>query len=848
MKFLQKKAEDRKREQDLVRKKMIEVQTACQNDTRLAQRIKYAEYLANCPIEKKHILYEAYSGRSISCSPYAIFKYLLSHRQFKNYVHIWVLGDFEDNTQMMLQYAGFENVKFVCRQSDEYLRYLATAEYLINNATFPAFFAKRKGQIYVNTWHGTPLKKMGYDIPGGRKGAGNVIRNFLLADYLISGNSVLTDMYRNAYKLDGIYEGEILEEGMPRSDSYFRADRAEVIQKLRECGVDIDPDKKIILYAPTWKGENFGKPNLDLRECFEAVESIRRHVDLDQYQILVKLHQIIYKYAKLQGGEFIPATMDTNELFAAVDVLITDYSSIFFDFLVTGRPILFYLPDLESYSDYRGVYFDVKELPGPIAANPEELGELVKELPETAKLCSEKYQRIRKLVCAKDDGRVCERIVGRIFQNRPSQGKIKCDRCDKIKLLFYGGVLVTNGIEHSFMTLLQQIDYEKFDVTVITRKGKDRLAEERIEHLPKEVRVLYHDISVSATAEEYARHQLIMEHGLDAGVRAPAAMYEREIRRMTGHAKFDYVIEFTGYSTYFSVLFSFFPGAKKLIWMHNNLKREIERGNQGGRDVGAALRVCFSAYPYMDWIVGCSKSVMEINRKNLGTEKTQKKFTYARNLVSYDRIIHEPKEPFYQQSDRDAYYIRQPAEGNPISVEIEALRMPRQDKVNFVTIGRLSPEKNQENLILAFAKLYRERPDIRLYILGEGMLREQLEAVVEKEGLEGIVNLVGILQAPFQFMKSCQCFILPSNYEGQPLVIQEARVLKLPIIVAEFDSVKDVLTENGQLLIGQDTDSIYEGMKSFLDGKVPAYEFDPRAYNREVYREFEKLFDVRGVK
>ena len=167
--------------------------------------------------------------------------------------------------------------------------------------------------------------------------------------------------------------------------------------------------------------------------------------------------------------------------------------------------------------------------------------------------------------------------------------------------------------------------------------------------------------------------------------------------------------------------------------------------------------------------------------------------------------------------------------------------MPDKNQINFVSMGRLSPEKNHENLILAFSRLYHENPNIRLYILGEGLLRPHLEEVIRKESMEGKVMLVGALENPFHFLKACQCFVLPSYYEGQPLVIQEARVLKLPIIVSKFSSVKDVLIENGQLMIEQDADSIYSGLKSYVEGKVPVYEFDAENYNKQVYPEFEQL-------
>ena len=98
----------------------------------------------------------------------------------------------------------------------------------MNNVTFPAYFTKKEGQIYVNTWHGIPLKHLGYDMPNGNVEVSNTVRNFLHTDYLISASPFLTEVYKYAYKMDNIYNGKIIEEGYPRLDILFRFSREDI--------------------------------------------------------------------------------------------------------------------------------------------------------------------------------------------------------------------------------------------------------------------------------------------------------------------------------------------------------------------------------------------------------------------------------------------------------------------------------------------------------------------------------------------------------------------------------------------------------------------------------------------
>ena len=525
-------------------------------------RTSYAEFVKEYQLRDKTILYEAFGGRGMICNPYALFQYLLEKEEYQDYTHIWVLEDFEDNRKQIEKYEQYPNVRFVKYKSKEYCKELATVKYLVNNVSFPSYFLKREGQVLIDTWHGTPLKNMGFDIPGGNISQGNTARNLFSADYIVSSGPYMTNTaYRNSYKMQDLYEGTVLEEGFPRNDKLFNCDREEVIRKLRDYGVEVEEGKKIILYAPTWRGEQYSRPDIDLQTVYKLLQTMESSVDTNEYQILIKLHQIVYHYMKeneLELGDaqakFIPAIMDTNEVLSVTDVLISDYSSIFYDFMLTGRPILFYVPDVENFEDYRGLYFGFDNLPGPTVSSPEKLGELLKNIPEVESSYREKYEKARAQISLQDDGNVCKRIAEVFLDGKEPVNPVYLDQTDKVKLLVYAGDFSESQETEAFYEFLDKVDYEHFDITLIGNGAKEEESSEKLDKLPKEVRVLYWKRSYAATDEEYVCHKKFMKSKKTEVPEMLLDFYRRELRRMLGMSEFDYAVVFTDMKKFFPVM------------------------------------------------------------------------------------------------------------------------------------------------------------------------------------------------------------------------------------------------------------------------------------------------------
>lgn len=532
----------------------------CKYEEKYPLRASYAGYVRECPIEEKTILYEAFGGRGMICNPYALFRYLMRQEKYRDYHHIWVIDDFDDNKKKMEEYADCPNVKFVKFKTKEYCKALATSKYLINNVSFPSYFLKREGQVYLNTWHGTPMKNMGFDIPGANVTQGNTAKNLLSADYILSSGPYMTDIaYRKSYKLQNLYDGTVLESGFPRNDVLFHCDRGEIIERLKQHGVNVEENKKIILYAPTWKGDKYSDPDTGVQEFYEVIHAAEKSMNTEEYQILVKPHQIVYHYMKKNqidvGGEinrFIPAVMDTNEILAVTDVLISDYSSIFYDFLATGRPMLFYVPDIGEFEQYRGLYFGVDRLPGPAVSTAQELGAFIGDIEGSVLPYKDRLAEMQKTICPRDDGSVCQRVAETVFDGCPEKNAVSLKNNEKPRLLVYAGTL-SEKERLAFKEFLDKTDLEKYDVTLIGDGADQEETAEFLNGLPEQIRVLYWKPSYPATGEEYVRYLDFMKEG-ETVPEELKGFFRREARRMTGGSRFDYAVTLTDHKKIFQVI------------------------------------------------------------------------------------------------------------------------------------------------------------------------------------------------------------------------------------------------------------------------------------------------------
>jgi CDP-glycerol glycerophosphotransferase len=356
-------------------------------------------------IQKGVVLFDSFNGKMIGDNPLDIFLELQKTRSDLEF--FWTTGP---NTKAP---EGATGVRF---ESKQWLDLLASAEYIVANTSLPWYFRKVQGQVYLQTWHGTPLKRLALDIPPGsltKSYLDTMDREAGFWDYLISPSPFCTEVLPRAFG----YKGKVLETGYPRNDrlkNHTPEDRARIRESL---GVT-DAKTVLILYAPTWRDyQRTATGNWDLVSYLEP--DIRLPEGL---QMMFRGHTNTHNVSSAKAaGTSLDVTRypDVTELYIAADVLITDFSSVMFDFSVTGKPIIFLAPDLERYRAERGFYFDFEtEAPGPILRTEAEVIETLGKLPETAKTFQSAYKHWQQKFNSLEDGKSSGRVIGAVWGTR----------------------------------------------------------------------------------------------------------------------------------------------------------------------------------------------------------------------------------------------------------------------------------------------------------------------------------------------------------------------------------------------------------------------------------------------
>lgn len=801
---------------------------------------QYAQLYHSTSIKPHQILYQVRDGKSITDSPYAIFLGLNAHETFSNYQHIWVVDHPDTLVFYQEKFKVFQNVSFVIKESNEYLKALTESEFLINNATFPAYFTKKPEQVYINTWHGTPLKHMGFDVKNNLKGSQNTMKNFLASDYMISPNAHTTNIFKYAFKLDGLYSGEILEIGYPRIDLTINTTANEAREYLAEhLNLKKNP---IILYCPTWRGKNVNDPENSLLNIFEEIKLLNQKLP---HQVLVKVHPFVYSKAKEMPElkpYLVPDFLDTNQLMPAVDLMITDYSSIFFDFLVTDKPIVFYVPDLDKYQNERGVYIDLCALPGPVADNIQDVITLVSNESYKDADVQEKYAKFKHNFVNYENGSVTERLIESVFLNQQDTSSKNASHHQKEKILLYPGGMKHNGITTSVINLLANINYDKYDVTVFTNNTNNVEQLNNLQSLNDNVRIVLRRGPMIATFKELYQNEFVRQRGIYKSFEKrlyPKALFEREFRKIFGDSQFDYAIDYSGYAMFWSNLVLASGAKKKYILLHSDIKSDMERTVKGKRPHYQNLKGVISLYPYFDKLVSVSEATKKLNQSNFGGLKLKNRHIASRNTINIEKIN--------QLVDDDSDLFEK--NGTPVLPTLtehgmEAIEFS-QDDFKIVSVGRLSPEKGFDLLIKAVAELAPKYPQLKLYILGDGPLKGTLKSLVEQLGIQNHVYFLGQRRNPFFIVKRADVFALTSHYEGQSMVILEALTVGTHVLASDIIANRYVLEdEKYGMLVEKNEVDIAKGLEQFINGTNKDYtKFDAVAYNEETIQEFYSLLE-----
>ncbi|RST59481.1 CDP-glycerol glycerophosphotransferase family protein [Siminovitchia terrae] len=374
--------------------------------------------LGKLPKKKNLIVFESFHGKQYSDSPRAIYEYMKQKKMpYKMY---WMV-----DRRHLDVFEKIEDVRYVKRLSLKWIFLMARAKYWVTNARLPLWLPKSKDTIYVQTWHGTPLKRLGIDIEEVHMPGTNTEKykkNFLFEaskwNYLVSPNTYSTEIFKRAFG----FNNKVIESGYPRNDFLINHNNPEKVTELKRiCGLPID--KKVILYAPTWRDNQFytkGKYKFDLQiDLAQMKEEIG-----DQYVIALRMHYLVAENIDLTGYEDFVFDFsnheDIRELYLIADLLITDYSSVFFDYANLKRPMMFFVYDIEDYRDnLRGFYFDFeKKAPGPLVKSTDEIIREIKNIDEYGFALTKNIEEFYNQFCYLEDGYASNRVVEEVFGSK----------------------------------------------------------------------------------------------------------------------------------------------------------------------------------------------------------------------------------------------------------------------------------------------------------------------------------------------------------------------------------------------------------------------------------------------
>lgn len=372
-------------------------------------------------INQKQVVFSVFQGRAYACSPKAIYEYMIKQEEFADFTFIWAFN--KPNEKM--RYFHDDRTIIVKSNSEEFFQYLYSSKYWVFNFKTPDFYIKTDGHVFLQCWHGTPLKRLGRDIElEGNAGSSlkKIHQTYLddakKYDFFISPSRYASQKFISSFGLDVLgKENIILEKGYPRNDFLFHCTVRDKLQ-IKEA-LNIPENKKVILYAPTFRDNLYAK---GVGHTYELGINLLRLKEAlaDDYILLLRLHYFVANridISQFEGFAYnVSGYDDINDLYIISDMLITDYSSVFFDFADLKKPIFFYMYDLDEYkNNIRDFYINLNELPGPVFRDEIELIQGIKNIANIESSFAKKYNIFREKFNYLDDGHATERVLKEVI-------------------------------------------------------------------------------------------------------------------------------------------------------------------------------------------------------------------------------------------------------------------------------------------------------------------------------------------------------------------------------------------------------------------------------------------------
>ena len=528
----------------------------------------YCEYYNNLVVNEKLVFFESHNSMDLAGNMFYLIKEIEENPLFSDYqIVVSITVNSESKIRKFIENYSFDKTELVYRESDEYFRVLSTAKYLFTDVAFYPLFRKKNEQKCITTWHGTPLKTLGYTFWEDSYVVPNQKRGFLLSDYFICPNQYTWDCIKNSYQLDGLFKGKVIFNGYPRNEVFFDENRQKTMKEM----LGVNGEKKIFVYMPTWRGKVVdvkGKEQSSILQKY--LDNIDRLLP-DNVEVWAKLHrlnEVDLDFSEFEHIKKFPSQYETYDVLNVADGLITDYSSVMFDYLVTSKKIILFCYDKFEYTTKRECYFNIDDLPFPIVETVEQL---IEEIVGEKKYDDEE---VKKKFCQYENGKCSEIILKYVLKDIEQGSSLTLQNNSKEKrICFIGDLRKGEETDYLFDFLEDKEVYISYMNHLFLNNTYKLLQVKNFNKIP--LYMFQNGYSKYTTEEKKtiarirAKIKAHQEVSPDMWKKQDE-IYSREIVRYLYQNKFSEFIRFAGLDLESLKFFSIFKG-KKVIYIHDSM-------------------------------------------------------------------------------------------------------------------------------------------------------------------------------------------------------------------------------------------------------------------------------------